>query len=136
VGALVDGLDIVALAAPGGMAPQLATRVAARVRQRGAVLVTVGAWPGADVILNVVRSSWHGLGQGVGRLRRREVEVVASGRGAAARARRARLWLPGATGAPAPAAPVLIPTSVDELPYGRLAGFAELRGHEERRWAS
>jgi hypothetical protein len=100
VGALLDGLDIVALATPGGVAPQLATRITARARQRGAVLVAMGAWPGADVSLDVVRGAWHGLGQGVGRLRRREVEVVASGRGAAARSRRVRLWLPGVSGVP------------------------------------
>ncbi len=111
VGALLDGLDIVAVGTPGGVAPQLATRIAARARQRGAVLVAVGAWPGADVVLQVIRGSWHGLGEGAGRLRRREVEVVASGRGAAARARRARLWLPSLSGAPTPVTPALVPAA-------------------------
>ena len=123
VGALVDGLDIVVLATPGAVAPQLATRIAARARQRGAVLVAMGAWPGADVALEVVRSAWHGLGQGSGRLRRREVEVVVSGRGAAARSRRARLWLPGTTGAATAMTPATELTSMD-------------RGRAERRWAS
>ena len=94
-----DGLDIVALAVPGGVLPQLASRVTARARQRGAVLIVMGAWPGADVSLDVLRGAWHGLGQGVGRLRRREIEVHACGRGAAARSRRVRLWLPGSSGA-------------------------------------
>lgn len=102
VGALLDGLDIVAVGVPGGVAPRLAARIAARARQRGAVLVVMGAWPGADVTLQITAATWHGLGAGVGRLRRREVEVVASGRGAATRLRRARLWLPGPSGAPAP----------------------------------
>ena len=110
--ALLDGIEIVALATRGGVAPALATRVAAKVRQRGAVLITMGSWPGADIGLDVVSGSWHGLGQGVGRLRRREVEVVASGRGAAARQRRARLWLPGPTGTPAQAA--LTPITIDQ----------------------
>jgi hypothetical protein len=101
VGALIEGLDIVALATPTGVAPALATRVAAKVRQRGAVLIALGSWPGADVGLDVGGGSWHGMGQGVGRLRQREVEIVAAGRGAAARQRQARLWLPGASGAPA-----------------------------------
>jgi hypothetical protein len=100
VGALLDGLDIVALATPGGVAPRLASRIAARARQRGTILVAVGAWPGADVTLDIVRGAWHGLGQGVGRLRSREVEVIASGRGAAARTRQVLLWLPGAAGTP------------------------------------
>jgi hypothetical protein len=102
VGALLDGLDIVAVGVPGGVAPRLATRIAARARQRGAVLVVVGAWPGADVALRITDASWQGLGDGVGRLRRREVEVVASGRGAAAQTRRVRLWLPGPSGAASP----------------------------------
>jgi hypothetical protein len=114
VGALLDGLDIVAVATPGGVAPQLANRIAARARQRGTVLVAVGAWPAADVTLRVVGATWHGLGAGVGRLRRREVEVAVSGRGAAARARRARLWLPGVSGAPAPMAPMVTPLTIEE----------------------
>jgi hypothetical protein len=103
VGALLDGLDIVAVGVPGGVVPRLAARITARARQRGAVLVVVGTWPGADVTLQITAATWHGLGTGVGRLRRREVEVVASGRGAATRLRRARLWLPGPSGVPAPA---------------------------------
>jgi hypothetical protein len=122
VGALLDGLDIVAVATPGGVAPQLAGRIAARARQRGSVLVAVGGWPGADVTLRVAGATWHGLGAGVGRLRRREVEVVGSGRGAAARARRARLWLPGPSGAPAPMAPTVTPLPIEDY-----------RIHEERR---
>jgi hypothetical protein len=102
VGALIDGLDIVAVGVPGRVAPRLATRITARARQRGAVLVVVGTWPGADVTLQITAATWHGLGAGVGRLRRREVEVVASGRGAATRLRRARLWLPGPSGSALP----------------------------------
>ena len=69
-----------------------------RQRQRGAVLVAVGRWPGADITLEVADTTWHGLGQGRGRLRRRELAVLAYGRGAAARTRQARLWLPGEPG--------------------------------------
>jgi len=114
VGALLDGLDIIAVGtAGGGVAPGLASRIVARVRQRGAVLVAVGPWPGADVALRITGATWHGLGEGVGRLRRREVEVVVTGRGAAARARRARLWLPGQSGVPAPMAPAVTPLTID-----------------------
>jgi len=96
VAALLDGVDIVVTATSGPVAATVASRLAARARQRGGVLVPVGRWAGADLILEVVGGAWHGLGEGGGRLRRREVEVLAHGRGAAARARRARLWLPGA----------------------------------------
>jgi hypothetical protein len=119
VGALLDGLDIVAVGTPGGVAPRLATRIAARARQRGSILVAMGAWPGADVVLRAVHGSWHGLGEGVGRLRRREIEIVASGRGAAARARRARLWLPAPSGAPAPMSPALVPVEHIDLEQKR-----------------
>lgn len=95
VAALLDGVDIVVVATPGPVAATVASRLAARARQRGVVLVPMGRWAGADLNLEVVDGAWHGLGQGQGRLRRHELEVLAYGRGAAARVRRARLWLPG-----------------------------------------
>lgn len=102
VAALVDGLDLVVVATPVGVAPAMASRLTARVRQRGGVLIPVGRWPGADLTIEVVGGAWHGLGSGTGRLRRREVELVASGRGAASHPRRARLWLPSNQAVPEP----------------------------------
>jgi hypothetical protein len=93
--ALIDGVDIVVVAAPVGVPAQVASRLAARVRQRGAVLVPVGSWPGADLTLEVTGARWHGLTEGRGRLRQCELEVIGYGRGAASRTRRAHLWLPG-----------------------------------------
>jgi len=98
VAALLDGVDIVVAATPGGVPGGMAQRLAARARQRGAVLVPVGRWPGADLTLSVSAGAWHGVGQGRGRLRGRELDVVAHGRGAAAHARRVHLWLPELTG--------------------------------------
>jgi hypothetical protein len=99
VGALLDGVEIVVAAAPGGVSASMTGRLAARARQRAAVLIAVGSrWPGADLTLEVVRGAWHGLEFGRGRLRRYEAEVLAYGRGAAARPRRARFWLAGPTG--------------------------------------
>lgn len=94
VAALLDGVDIVVLATPGGISAQVASRLTARARQRGVVLVSVGRWPGADLVLEATGTTWHGLGQGRGRLRSRETEVVAHGRGAATRARRVHLRFP------------------------------------------
>ena len=95
---LVDALDVV-LVRPGGRHPASdVRRLAARVREREAVVVALGDWDGADVRLTVVRSRWEGLGPGHGHLRARRVEVQATGRGAAARPRSAVLWLPGPTG--------------------------------------
>jgi hypothetical protein len=106
-GALLDGLDLVAVAGP--FTPSAARRLSARARQRRAVLLPFGGWPGADVELRVEGGRWAGLGVGHGVLREREVVVHASGRGAAARARRIDLMLPATGGSVAvrhPAEPV------------------------------
>ncbi|GIJ77804.1 hypothetical protein SAMN05443287_111102 [Micromonospora phaseoli] len=95
VAALIDGVDVVVTAVPSALAASVADRLAARVRQRGSVLVPYGRWDGADVTLQVVRGVWDGLGAGRGRLRRREVTISARGRGAAARPREVKVWLPG-----------------------------------------
>ncbi len=104
VAALLDALDVVVVRVPDrAVRAADARRLAARARERGAVLVPLGRWEGADVRLSVATSSWVGLDGGAGHLQARLVEVVAEGRGAAARPRRARLWLPAADGAVAPA---------------------------------
>jgi len=95
VAALVDAVDVVLVAPPpGGARPGDARRLAARGRERGAVLVVAGGWEGADVRLTVAAGRWEGLGAGHGYLRGRRAQVVAEGRGAAARPRQAWLWLP------------------------------------------
>jgi len=104
VAALLDALDVVVVRLPDrGVRAADARRLGARARERGAVLVPLGRWEGADVRLSVASSSWQGLGEGSGHLRARLVEVVAEGRGAAARPRRARLWFPSADGEVVPA---------------------------------
>jgi hypothetical protein len=100
VAALIDGIDVVVIAVPGTVPASVASRLAARARQRGSVLVPYGRWDGADVTLQVVRSDWEGLTPGRGRLRRRRVTIVARGRGAAARPKEITVWMPGADGQP------------------------------------
>ena len=94
VAALLDGVDIVVAAPAGPVVGSTTSRLAARARQRGSVLVGVGRWPGADVVLDSTRGRWEGLDQGRGRLFRREMTVVVRGRGAASQPREARLWMP------------------------------------------
>ncbi|GIE84896.1 hypothetical protein Are01nite_13760 [Actinoplanes regularis] len=101
VAALIDGVDVVVTAVPGPVSGSVVSRLAARARQRGSVLVPFGDWSGADVTLRVSGGHWEGLGDGWGRLRRREVTVVANGRGAAARPKELTLWMPGLTARPA-----------------------------------
>jgi hypothetical protein len=121
VAALLDGVDIVVLATPGGISAQVASRLTARARQRGVVLVSVGRWPGADLVLEATGTAWHGLGQGRGRLRSRETEVVAHGRGAATRARRVHLRFPASasehpTTRPLASEPALVRPPASEQP--------------------
>lgn len=102
VAALIDGVDVVVVAVPGPVSASIASRLVARNRQRGSVLIPFGHWAGADVTLQVSHGRWEGLGAGRGRLRRREVTITARGRGAAARPREVTLWLPGVTTMPPP----------------------------------
>jgi hypothetical protein len=124
VAALLDAVDVVLVRSPARLPPAQARRLAARARERGAVLVPLGAWPEpADLRLAVTTSTWTGLGQGHGNLRARRIEVLATGRGAATRERRVLLWLPSADGAivpaaapgPASAGVVATPGAVDSL---------------------
>jgi hypothetical protein len=100
--ALIDGFDLVLLGPvpPGGVQPQLARRLAGRVRNRGAVLLSTSPWPGADLELTVSRRRWHGItADGSGYLHSREAVATSRGRGAATRPRTAALLLPGPNGA-------------------------------------
>jgi len=110
--ALLDGVDVVAVAVRGRVADGEARRLAARARQRGAVLVPYGAveWPGLDLRLSVAAGgSWEGLGDGHGHLRARRVTVRGQGRGSAARAREAEIWLPAPGGGVSPVSPEPVP---------------------------
>lgn len=119
--ALLDGMDVVVVsgAAGAGVRAGDRQRLAARARQRGAVLCSLGPWPGADVELRCAEGRWSGLGTGEGRLRARRARVHLGGRGAAATGRSARILLPG------PAGRVVVghgPAAIDERPLVRVAG--------------
>ncbi|MFC7617821.1 hypothetical protein ACFQV2_34855 [Actinokineospora soli] len=94
VAALLDGFAVVVVAADLGAAD--ARRLSARARNRGAVLLTVGDWPGVEVELSCARGRWRGPGRGDGYLRERAVELRSRGRGAAARPVRVETTLPSA----------------------------------------
>jgi hypothetical protein len=111
VATLLDAFEVVVARPPAGrVRPADARRLAARARERGSVLVRLGAsspWvEAADVSLTVVATSWEGLGRGHGHLRARRATVEAGGRRSFDRARRAELWLPGPGGVLAPAPPL------------------------------
>ncbi len=99
VAALVDALTVVVVRPPGEVTPGEASRLAARLRTRGAVLIAVGSWPGSEARLEVESNTWTGLGSGEGMLAARQATVVVTGRRAAVRQRKHQLWLPGPDGA-------------------------------------
>jgi hypothetical protein len=100
--ALLDGLDLVAIAGTARLRAGDRQRLAARTRHRGAVLLPVDAWPGADLEIGLAGTlgGWRGIGAGHGRLRARKVQVRLTGRGSAQRGAKTSLLLPGPTGAP------------------------------------
>jgi len=118
VASLVGAVDLVVVAPDVPVTVVQARRLAARARERGSVVVAVGGLaagmaPGrpagvgldVDVRLAVTAVRWGGLAVGHGSLTERAVEVTAVGRRQATRPRRARLWLPGPDGGPAPFPP-------------------------------
>jgi|GEM_PF-184787 len=86
MGAAVDGFDIVMTRVPVGLRgdrrPAAVRKLATRIQQRGALVVTLGD-TGAlacDIDLDTERTVWAGLGDGVGHLGRRQIDVAAGGR--------------------------------------------------------
>lgn len=94
LGGLVDVLPLVLVKPPQAPRPSDASRLAARLRERAAVLLVLGPWPQSDGMLRVREARWEGLGQGHGRLESHRVRLELDQRG---RARAATLDL-GRTG--------------------------------------
>jgi hypothetical protein len=99
---LVDAFDVVLIVGQNG-APRTPRRghhmkLAARARERDALLVIVGRWPECDMTLQGTSATWHGIGHGHGHLRTRTIDLTVTGRGGAARPRLATLWLPDTDG--------------------------------------
>ncbi|MFC8598831.1 hypothetical protein, partial [Isoptericola sp. NPDC057191] len=83
--ALLDGMDVVVVGPGATLLDTDRRRLAARARERGAVLVAQAAWPGAHVTLDARGGTWSGVDHGSGWLRRRTLRVRRTGRGSAAR---------------------------------------------------
>lgn len=124
VAALLDGFDLVLLRPPARVSVGDARRLAARVRERGAVMTIVDGprWPeSADITLTAGPAEWEGLGEGHGCLTGRRLEVVSGGRRSGGRERRRTVWLPaprpliGTAGRPA--GPAI--AEVEERPVDR-----------------
>ncbi len=88
VGALVDGVDVLAVGDCRALNARDRRLLSARLRSRGAVLLSTGHWPGADVVLRAGEARTDGLGRGWGRVAAAELTVHGRGRsGVAGRVR-------------------------------------------------
>lgn len=84
IGALLDGVDIVALGPDTPLTDDDRRRLAARARERGAVLISQPAWPGADVVLTAETRGWEGVSDGEGYFTSMALRINRSGRASAA----------------------------------------------------
>jgi hypothetical protein len=101
--ALAEVVPVLAVRPIGRVRDSDAARLAARMRDRGGVLLVVGDWPRAEARLRLSEQRWGGLGVGHGHLVSREVQVEVTSRRYPA-GRSARLLMPSPTGRLAPAA--------------------------------
>lgn len=90
--ALIDVLGVVLLAVPSRATDKDVSRISARLRQRGGILIAHGSWPRCEARLTMRDVQWVGLGRGHGHLQGRQVTVEV--RRGAGPARTGRLWLP------------------------------------------
>jgi hypothetical protein len=103
VATLLGGVDLVLARSPAAAGRSVRHQLATRARERGSVLVALGAWPHPDLSLQVSGGPWTGVEAGAGHLLGRRAHVVTTGRGAASRPHEARLWLPFRDGTVRPA---------------------------------
>jgi hypothetical protein len=97
---IAEVLPVVAVRPPARMnleASAEVSRLAARLRDRGTVLLVQGGWPQAEAVIDVADPRWSGLGRGHGYLAGRELTVSVTSRRSPT-ARKARMLLPAADG--------------------------------------
>jgi len=95
--ALADVVPVVAVRPSGVVTQADAAKLAGRMRDKDAVLLVDGAWPGAEASMSLDEPQWSGVGDGWGYLAGRTATVrVASKR--YARVRSAHVVLPGPDG--------------------------------------
>lgn len=97
VATVAEVLPVVAVRPQGRVRESDAAKLAARLRERGSVLLTQGFWPQAEASLSVSDPEWTGLGAGHGLLQQRALTVTVQGKRATS-PRRARVLLPDGVG--------------------------------------
>ena len=96
--AIADVLPVVAVRPPARAKDGDIARLAARMREREAVLLVQGPWPQTEAMIDVGDPSWSGIGEGYGLLEGRELTVTVTSR-RFPRPRTGRVLLPDAAGA-------------------------------------
>nr|WP_225667842.1 hypothetical protein [Arthrobacter sp. 147(2020)] len=76
--AMVDVVSIILTRAPATITGSDAARLKARLRQRGAALISIGSWPQSEAVLSVSDNRWGGLGTGSGHLQTRQFRITAT----------------------------------------------------------
>jgi hypothetical protein len=94
---VAEVLSVVAVRPSSRTTPGDMSRLAARLRDRGTVLLVQGPWPQVEATLELSEPRWSGLGRGHGYVSGREVTVTARSR-RWPNSRRERMLLPGADG--------------------------------------
>ncbi|WP_394278762.1 hypothetical protein [Microbacterium sp.] len=77
---IADVLPVVAVRPPSRAKDADISRLAARMRERGVVLLVQGPWPQTEAMIDVTDARWSGLGDGYGLLTDRELTVTVSSR--------------------------------------------------------
>ena len=130
---IAEVLPVVAVRPPRRAADAEVSRLAARLRDRGTVLLVQGPWPQAEASIGIGESRWSGLGQGHGYLAGREVTVTVTSRRTPV-ARRGRVMLPGADGAVSAARPPRPGDADARLPAPRGGGLTCDPEHRCEAW--
>jgi len=95
--ALTDGLDVVVVGPQldrRQLRPAVQRQIAARVKERGVVLISLQEWSGAEYTLQAHVAGWRGMGRGYGHLTKQDLILGRGGRGAAQRHISAEVSLP------------------------------------------
>ncbi len=107
---IAEVLPVVAIRPPARAKDGEVSRLAARMRERGSVLLVQGPWPQTEAMIDIADPEWEGLGDGYGLLEQREITVTVSSRRFPV-PRSGRMLLPDAAGSLAASvtAPVAAP---------------------------
>lgn len=97
VSTIADVLPVVAVRPPARAKDADISRLSARLRDRGAVLLVQGPWPQTEAMIDVSEPQWDGLGQGHGLLSERQLTVTVTSR-RVPMPRSARMLLPAPDG--------------------------------------